>query len=447
MGSNGLRRVVVTGLGAVTPLGLTVSENWENWIAGKSGIGPITLFNAEEFPVRIAGEVRGFDFNFWRGRNPEIKSAGRSTFFALQAADEAFRDAGLGTGSEGATFANVAPSEPVASERVGIYFAAGDWGFNLDGFISTICSAWGDNGKLVDPARYVTRSSDFLTGHQELEIQPFMTVRHLAGQFKIKGPVSSCLTACAASSQAIGEACEWIRRGEADILLTGGAHSMIYPFGIAGFSQLTVLSRRNEAPERASRPFDKRRDGFVLSEGAAVLVLEELNHARKRGAKIYGEVAGYGSTADAFRLTDMDPEGDGAKRAMEQALRKSGLSPNDIDYINAHGTATLVNDSIETLAIKRVFGEKAYDIPVSSIKSMVGHMIAGAGATELIACLLAMRDGVIPPTINYEEPDPVCDLDYVPNQAREVKVDRALSNSFGFGGQNICLVVERYDGA
>lgn len=222
---------------------------------------------------------------------------------------------------------------------------------------------------------------------------------------------------------------------------------MIYPFGIAGFSQLTVLSRRNEAPERASRPFDKRRDGFVLSEGAAVLVLEELNHARKRGAKIYGEVAGYGSTADAFRLTDMDPEGDGAKRAMEQALRKSGLSPNDIDYINAHGTATLVNDSIETLAIKRVFGEKAYDIPVSSIKSMVGHMIAGAGATELIACLLAMRDGVIPPTINYEEPDPVCDLDYVPNQAREVKVDRALSNSFGFGGQNICLVVERYDGA
>ena len=220
---------------------------------------------------------------------------------------------------------------------------------------------------------------------------------------------------------------------------------MIYPFGIAGFSLLTVLSRRNDEPERASRPFDKKRDGFVLSEGAAVLVIEELSHALKRGATIYGEITGYGSTADAYRLTDMDPEGNGARRAIESALRKAKLSPEEVDYINAHGTATAVNDAIETLVIKKVFGPRAYQIPVSSIKSMLGHLIAAAGATELMACLLAIRDGIIPPTINYEEPDPDCDLDYVPNQAREAKVDIALSNSFGFGGQNICLVVRRYE--
>lgn len=220
---------------------------------------------------------------------------------------------------------------------------------------------------------------------------------------------------------------------------------MVYPFGIAGFALLTVLSKHNDEPERASRPFDKRRDGFVLSEGAAVLVLEELSHALERGATIYGEITGYGSTADAYRLTDMDPEGKGARRAIEASLRKAKLSPDDVDYINAHGTATAVNDAIETLVIKKVFGPRAYRIPVSSIKSMLGHLIAAAGATELMACLLALRDGVIPPTINYEEPDPDCDLDYVPNQAREAKVDVAISNSFGFGGQNICLTVERYE--
>ena len=433
MKNNFPRRVVVTGLGAVTPLGNSVTENWKNWTAGKSGIGPISLFDASEFPVRIAGEVKNFDFDSRRERQPGMASAGRSTFFTLQAAEEAFRDAGLKMEAE----------DP---ERVGIYFAAGDWGINLEGFIATVCSSWGENGRVVDPESYLVRSRDYLEGSRELEIQPFMTVKHLAGQFKIKGPVSSCLTACAASSQAIGEAFEWIRRGETDIVLSGGAHSMIYPFGVAGFSQLTVLSKRNDEPERASRPFDKERDGFVLSEGAAVLVLEELGHALKRGAPVYGEITGYGSTADAYRLTDMDPEGDGACRAISGALRKSGLGPADIDYINAHGTATTVNDTIETLAIKKVFGGRAYEIPVSSIKSMLGHTIAAAGATELIACLLAIRDGVIPPTINYEEPDPACDLDYVPNEARSGKVDAALSNSFGFGGQNICLLVERYEG-
>ena len=430
--NNRLHRVVVTGIGAVTPLGLSVEENWKNWTGGKSGIGPITLFDASEFPVRIAGEVRGFDLEAWRNHGSGREAAGRSTFFALEAADEAFHDAGL-------------KEKAMDPERMGLYFAAGDWGINFDGFVATMSAAWGHNGKLVDPAKYVARSRDYLEGRSELEIQPFMTARHLVSEFGVEGPVSNCLTACAASSQAIGEAFEWIRRGEADVVLTGGCHSMVYPLGIAGFSLLTVLSRHNDEPERASRPFDKKRDGFVLSEGAAVLVLEELSHALKRGAKIYGEIAGYGSTADAYRLTDMDPEGDGARRAMEQALSKAGLRPEDTDYINAHGTATAVNDAIETLVIKKVFGDRAYRTPVSSIKSMLGHLIAAAGATELIACLLSIRDGVIPPTINYEEPDPDCDLDYVPNQAREAKVDVAMSNSFGFGGQNICLIVKRYE--
>lgn len=423
---------MVTGMGAVTPLGLSREENWKNWLAGKSGIGPISLFDASEFPVRIAGEVRGFDFDTWRNQDAQLGRTGRSTLFALQAAREAFRDADLERGVED-------------RERLGLYFAAGDWGIDLDGFVQTVSSAWGEDGKIVDPGKYVARSGDYLEGRRELEIQPFMTVKHLVSQFGIEGPVSSCLTACAASSQAIGEAFEWIRHSDCDIVLTGGSHSMIYPFGIAGFSLLTVLSKHNDEPERASRPFDKRRDGFVLSEGAAVLVLEELSHALERGATIYGEITGYGSTADAYRLTDMDPEGEGARRAIETSLRKAKLSPDDVDYINAHGTATAVNDAIETLVIKKVFGPRAYRIPVSSIKSMLGHLIAAAGATELIACLLALRDGIIPPTINYEEPDPDCDLDYVPNQAREAKVDVAISNSFGFGGQNICLTVERYE--
>ena len=432
MESNGHRRVVVTGVGAVSPLGLCVEENWKNWIAGKSGIGAISVFDASEFPVRIAGEVKGFDFSAWKDREEELESAGRSTFFALQAAEEAFESAGLKRWN----------GDP---KRIGLYFAAGDWGINLDGFVATMSSAWGENGKVVDSGKYVARSRSYLQGQREHEIQPFMTVRHLANQLGVQGPVSNCLTACAASSQAIGEAFEWIRRGDADIVFSGGSHSMVYPFGIAGFSLLTVLSKRNDNPEKASRPFDKGRDGFVLSEGAAVLALEELSHALKRGAPIYGEVVGYGSTADAHRLTDMDPEGEGARRAIELALRKAKITPEKVDYINAHGTATRVNDSIETLVIKKIFGEKAYQIPISSIKSMLGHLIAAAGATELIACLLSIREGAVPPTINYEEPDPDCDLDYVPNEAREADVDVALSNSFGFGGQNICLIVKRYE--
>lgn len=425
------RRVVVTGMGMVTPLGLSVRETWANLLDAKSGIGPISNFNAEGFPTRIAGEVRGFDFARWKIKDPALQEAGRSTFFALEAAEEAFRDSRL-------RLFNTQP------ERFGIYFGAGDSGHDFDAFVKTIMASWQEDGTL-SKERYMLESLKHMDPLRELEHQPFMTVTHLARHFDIRGPVANCLTACAASSQAIGEACEWIKDGAADIVMSGGSHSMIYPLGVAGFSLLTVLSKQNDAPHKASRPFEKKRDGFVLSEGAGVLILEELNHALKRRAKIYGEIVGYGSTADAYRLTDMDPEGRGGAEAVRLALQKGNLKPGDVDYINAHGTSTSVNDLVETLVIKKVFGERAKKIPVSSIKSMLGHMIAAAGVVEAAVCLLAMKDSAIPPTINFEEPDPECDLDYVPNRARRIPVHTAISNSFGFGGQNICLAMRKYD--
>jgi 3-oxoacyl-[acyl-carrier-protein] synthase II len=264
--------------------------------------------------------------------------------------------------------------------------------------------------------------------------------------FNAQGPNLNCLTACAASSQAIGEATEIIRRGDADAMISGGTHSMIHPFGVTGFNLLTALSTRSDEPTKASRPFDRLRDGFVLGEGAAMIVLEELDHAKKRGATIYGEILGYGSTADAYRITDIHPEGRGAIACMRMAIRDAGLNPSDIHYVNAHGTSTEVNDKVESLACKQVFGEHAMNVPVSSTKSMMGHLIAAAGVTELIVCLMAIRDNVLPPTINYENPDPECDLNYVPNEARPARCDYALNNSFGFGGQNITLCVGRYRG-
>ncbi len=415
----------------VTPLGLSVRETWANLLAGKSGIGPISVFDAAGFPTRIAGEVRGLDFERWKIKDPALREAGRATFFALEAAEEAFRDSRL----------RLFSTKP---ERFGIYFGAGDSGHDFDAFVDTIASSWGPDG-ILDKDKYVSGSLERLNPLRELEHQPFMTVTHLARHFDIRGPVANCLTACAASSQAMGEAYEWIKEGSADIVMSGGSHSMIYPLGIAGFSVLTVLSKRNETPEKASRPFEKNRDGFVMAEGAGVVILEELSHALRRRAKIYGEIVGYGSTADAYRLTDMDPEGRSGAEAVRRALEKGGLKPEDIDYINAHGTATSVNDAIETRVIKKVFQENAARIPVSSIKSMLGHMIAAAGVVEAITCLMAMRDSVVPPTINFDEPDPECDLDYVPNKARRMPVRTAISNSFGFGGQNICLALRHYD--
>lgn len=271
-----------------------------------------------------------------------------------------------------------------------------------------------------------------------------MSAAHLAAMFQAYGPNVNCLTACAASAQAVGEAVQIIKREEADVMIAGGAHSMIHPFGVTGFNLLTALSTNNENPHGASRPFDKERDGFILGEGAAVVILEELEYAQKRGAKIYAELAGYGATSDAFRITDIHPEGRGAVGCMKMALEDAGLTINDVDYINAHGTSTSVNDRVETLAIKTLFGDRAGRIPVSSTKSVTGHLVAAAGASELIYCLLAIRDGILPPTMNYKTPDPDCDLDYIPNKARKAKCDVVLSNSFGFGGQNVTLAIKRF---
>jgi len=301
-------------------------------------------------------------------------------------------------------------------------------------------------GGEFDLGRFTKKGLETLHPLAELEQEPNMPAGHLASLFGAEGPNVNCLTACAASSQAIGEAVEIIRRGEATLMLSGGTHTMIHPFGVTGFNLLTALSTRNDEPTKASRPFDRLRDGFVLGEGAGMVVLEELEHAKARGAKIYGEVVGFGSTADAFRITDTHPEGRGAIACVKMALDDAEANLDDVDYINAHGTSTSVNDKVESLAIKQVFGERAYEIPVSSTKSMVGHLIAAAGATEVIFCLMALRDNVVPPTINYENPDPDCDLDYVPNKAREVNCDAVLTNSFGFGGQNISLILRRFAG-
>ncbi len=424
---------MITGMGIVSPIASNLHTFWSRLIQGTSGIGPISLFDSSCFPVRIAGEVRDFDFDRWIRKDPALKNAFRGSFFALQAAEEAFLDSHLRPFS-------------IDRRRFGIYFGAGDSGIDFDAFLQTMQrSVSTGTGPLIDKGRYLEESSQHMNAIAELESQPFMTVTHLARRFDIRGPVSNCLTACAASSQAIGEASQLIANDEADLVLSGGAHSMIYPLGLAGFSLLTALSTQNAEPQKASRPFDLHRDGFVLGEGAGVVILEELGHAKKRKARIYGELVGYGSTSDAYRLTDMDPLGEGASRAMEIAMKKASVHPKDVDYINAHGTSTQVNDKMETLAIKKVMGKDAYRIPVSSIKSMLGHMIAAAGVTEVIACMLTMRDSMIPPTINYQEPDPDCDLDYVPNVARNQKVDVALSNSFGFGGQNICLAMRKYE--
>ena len=428
----GRRRVVITGMGCVTPLGLGVEPLWKNLMAGASGVGMTTVFDASRFPTKISAEVRNWDISDEGQDAARWRFCGRHTKFAAGAAIQAMKDAGLMQGL---------PADPT---RLGVYLGSGEGQQDFDSFTRMMNAAIA--GDVLDVAKFTKEGLETLHPLAEVEQEPNMPAGHLAGLFDAQGPNLNCLTACAASSQAIGEAAEIVRRGEADVMLSGGTHSMIHPFGVTGFNLLTALSTRNDEPARASRPFDNERDGFVLGEGAAMVVLEELEHAKRRGARIHGELIGYGSTADAYRITDTHPEGRGASSCIRLALADAGLGLHDIDYINAHGTSTSVNDRVETLAIKTVFGEHAYKIPVSSTKSMMGHLIAAAGATELIVCLLAIRDGMLPPTINYENPDPDCDLDYVPNKARAGKCDRALSNSFGFGGQNISLIVGRYSG-
>jgi len=433
------RRVVITGIGLVTPLGHEVETVWRRLLNGESGVGPITLFDAANFPTKIAAEVKDFDMSLI-GENPtDWAKQDRHTQFAIVAGHRAMSDAGLWNGKE-----KVFPYDP---ERIGVYTGAGEGRQDFDLFTEMTLAGldYKADGKF-DIGKFIQKGVEILDPIKELEQEPNMPAAHLAAMFQAFGPNINCLTACSASAQAVGEATNLIRQGEVDIMIAGGAHSMIHPFGVTGFNLLTALSTNNENPKGASRPFDKERDGFVLGEGAAMVILEELEHAQKRDAKIYGELAGYGATSDAFRITDIHPEGRGAIGCMSKALEDAGLTINDIDYINAHGTSTSVNDRVETLAVKTLFGERAGQIPVSSTKSVTGHLVAAAGASELIYCLLAIRDGILPPTINYKIPDPVCDLDYVPNVARKAKCDIALSNSFGFGGQNVTLAVRRFVG-
>lgn len=423
------RRVVITGMGCINPLGNDIESMWAGVKEGRSGVGYTTVFDASKFPTKISSEVKNWDIT-QTGEDPEIwKHRARHTRFACGAAKQAARQSGIFESGLDPT-------------RIGVYLGCGEGSQDFSNFTKMMTAALKPDG--LDLATFAKVGLEILNPIAEIEQEPNMPAGYVAGLFNAQGPNSNCLTACAASSQAIGEATEIIRRGDADAMLSGGAHSMIHPFGVTGFNLLTALSTSNDEPTKASRPFDRLRDGFVLGEGGAMVVLEELEHAKRRGAPILGEVLGYGTTADAYRITDIHPEGRGAIACMRMAIADAGLDPSNIQYVNAHGTSTAVNDRVETVACKVVFGDRAMQTPVSSTKSMMGHLIAAAGVTEMIVCLLAIRDNVLPPTINYENPDPDCDLDYIPNAAREALCDFALSNSFGFGGQNISLVVGRF---
>jgi 3-oxoacyl-[acyl-carrier-protein] synthase II len=409
------RRVVVTGVGLVSALGIGTDVTWEAIRAGKSGIGPITQFDATAFSCRIAGEVRGFDPAAFIEKK-EIKKMGRFIQFSIAAAEFALRGAGLKV-------------TPETAERVGVYIGSGIGGFEV-----------------------IEREHQTLLEQGPRRISPFFipaTIINLASGYVsirsgAKGPNSATATACTTSAHSIGDSFRLIQHNDADAMICGGTEACITPMGIGGFAAMRALSTRNDEPQRASRPWDKDRDGFVVGEGAGILVLEELEFARVRGANILAEVVGYGMSADAFHVTSPPDDGDGALRVMRNALRDAGLQPNEVDYINAHGTSTEVGDRAETMAIKRAFGEHAYKVAVSSTKSMTGHLLGGAGGLEAGITVLAIRDQIAPPTINLDEPDPVCDLDFVPHHARPMKIDNALSNSFGFGGTNGALVFKKF---
>ncbi|MDM8006110.1 MAG: beta-ketoacyl-[acyl-carrier-protein] synthase family protein [Phycisphaerae bacterium] len=432
------RRVVVTGMGWVTPLGDEIEDVWQRLLRGESGIRPTTLFDASTFPTTFSAEVRGFDLSKYLGRDTEKHhQASRNSRFALAAATMAWRGAGLEV------------AKTLDHTRIGIYLGGGEGPIDFDHFVAAAVAGWdrqanGGRGNL-DARRWAERAVRELQAVSESEQDPNMAAGHIACQFNAQGPTFNTLTACAASTQAMGEATNLIRRGDADIIISGGTHSMLHPFGMTGFNRLTALSTRNDDCQTASRPFDQTRDGFVLGEGSGILILEEYEHARRRGAKLYCEILGYGSTADAFRITDIHETGRGGIAAMRLALEDAGLRPGDIHYISAHGTGTEENDKIESLAIASVFGGRETAPPISSIKSMMGHLIAAAGAVELITCILAIRDQVLPPTMNYRQPDPNCPLDYIPNEARKARVVNTLSNSFGFGGQNDTLIAVAVD--
>ena len=411
-------RVVITGLGVVSPLGLDVPSLWEALTAGRSGVDRITLFDADGFETRIAAEVKGFnaaDHIEYR----EARRMDRYTQFAVIASLQAAAHARLDL-----------DSNPEEACNVGVLIGSGIGGIST---LSAQMAVLAEKGPgRISPFLVPMMISDAASGHVSIMLGA-------------KG-VNFCATsACSSGADAIGEACEIIRRGDAHVMLAGGAEAAITPIGIAGFNAAGALSKRNEEPLRASRPFDAERDGFVMGEGAAVMVLESLPHALRRGAPILAEVGGYGATSDAHHITQPDARGEGGAKAIQVALKKAGVCPEEVDYINAHGTATQMNDKCETVAIKGALGQHAYRVPVSSTKSMTGHLIAAAGAIEAIICVLTIQHGIIPPTVNLEHPDPECDLDYVPNAARRSKVRVALSNSFGFGGHNSVLALKEYD--
>jgi 3-oxoacyl-[acyl-carrier-protein] synthase II len=426
------RRVVVTGMGCITPLGHNIKDFFRAQIDGKSGAARIAQFNATRFPTTFAAEVKNFALGKYVANPERFDDSAPNTRFALAATRQALENAGL------IDLKNIDPA------RFGIYLGCGEGTQDFHTMVHLLAQNYDSEKRDVAVAGFCREALVKLHAGRESEQEMHTTTGHLADVFGMEGPNYSCLTACAAGSQAVGEATDLIRFGEADLMLSGGAHSMIHPVGITGFNRLTALSKNGADPTKASRPFDLNRDGFVLGEGAGIVVLEELEHARRRGAEIYAEITGYGTTCDAFRATDSHPEGRGAVACISGALADAGLAATEIGYINAHGTSTQVNDQVETLAIKKVFGDFAYKVPISSTKSMLGHLIAAAGAVELIVGVMAIRSGVLPPTINYETPDPDCDLDYIPNVAREKRVRHVLSNSFGFGGQNASLIVSQF---
>ncbi len=409
------RRVVVTGMGAVTPLGLDVASSWEGVVAGESGVVPISTFDTTDYPCQIAGEVRGFNpTDYFEAK--DVRRTDRFVQFSLVATQEALRDADLEVTEERA-------------DDTGVYIGTG-----IGGLITLT-----EQIKVLD-ARGVRRVSPFLV--------PMMIADMASGQVSIdvgaRGPNMGIVSACSSGAHAIGEAYEVIRRGDAEAMITGGTEGSIVPIGLAGFCASRALTRQNDDPERASRPFDAKRDGFIPAEGAGIVILESLEHAQARGARIHAELIGYGATADAFHVTLPAKEGAGARRAMERALDKAGLDVAEVDYINAHGTSTEANDRLETHAVKTLFGEHADRLPVSSTKSMIGHTLGAAGGIEAVFTIKALLDDMLPPTINYEYPDPACDLNYVPNESRPARVDIAMSNSFGFGGHNASLVFRAY---
>jgi len=411
------QRVVITGMGAISPLGHSLTELWDGLLNGRSGIAPITQFDASSLPTRFAGEVKGFDPTRWINFK-EARRMGRASQLAVATAQQAMSDAG-----------HPMPLPENLQEESGIL----------------IGTAMGNFDKADDELRvFRTRGLRAASPFAITASLANMPAHHVSELSQSKGPISATVAACATGTLCIGEAAEYIRRGSAKIMIAGGVEGLIRDFAVGGFNIMRGLSTRNDSPETASRPFDRTRDGFVLSEGCGLVVLERLDVARQRGARIYAEVLGHANSSDAYHVAAPDPSGAGAVRAMKWALRAAQVDPSEVEYINAHGSSTPINDSVETLAIKQLFGEQAYNIPVSSTKSMIGHAMGGAGALEAIAMAMTLYTQRIHPTINYHEPDPECDLDYVPNEAREARVRVAISNSFGLGGLNACLVLGTY---